>query len=522
MFPLSAGYTLQMGHCLKELAFYEAAECAYRSALLLGAPLGDVADHLMFAAERSLFMETREQLDDLARAVARQEPRAHALPILDELMLICRAYGVQERITSEALVDWMRRGLSYEEVAAALLTLPGSRMPDVAAVARSGVTEFDIEGFPCWKGYKGGAPRTLGLEIFHLARASGEPVRSFTPDPNAFQLGGINTVLTPSVDPVVSIIILNFNKSELAVQSAQSVLSAAIKVPFEVILVDNGSEPAQQAILGRAGLPVRLHFIGVNRLFGEGNNLGAEAARGTYLLFLNNDAFLTEGAVDPMLEAFAHFPDCGAAGPVFRYPEGKLQEAGAFVDMHGNATQRGKGDRDFDISKLPSFDHVDYISAACLMVPRQLFLELDGFSYRYEPAYYEDTNFCMALADSGYRVILATCAVCVHLEGASSLGLDHWRASQRSNRQRRLFASSWRARLTRARGKAMTIEQSNQEQSDSAFSGEGSDASRIDACREELLQRIDPSLLSTLAGGNGPWSLCRLRQLEKNGASLRD
>jgi hypothetical protein len=156
------------------------------------------------------------------------------------------------------------------------------------------------------------------------------------------------------------------------------------------------------------------------------------------------------------------------------------------------------------------------------MVPRQLFLELDGFSYRYEPAYYEDTNFCMALADSGYRVILATRAVCVHLEGASTVGLDHWRASQRSNRQRRLFASSWRPRLTRARVKAMTIEQSNHEQSDSAFSGEGSDASRIDASREELLQRIDPSLLSTLAGGNGPWSLCRLRQLAKNGASWLD
>ena len=279
-FPLSAGYTLQMGHCLKEMAFYEAAECAYRSALLLGAPLGAVAEHLMFAAERALFLETREQLDDLARAVARQEACARALPILDELMLMCRAYGVETHVTSEALVDWMRRRLTYEEVSGALLELPGATTLDPNALFRSGVTEFAMEGFPCWKGYNGGAPESLGLQIFRLARAVGEPDRSFTPPAHACELGGVNTVLTPDVEPVVSIIILNFNKSELALQSAQSVLSAGIKVPFEVILVDNGSDPAERAILERAGLPIRLYFIGVNRLFGEGNNLGAEAARG--------------------------------------------------------------------------------------------------------------------------------------------------------------------------------------------------------------------------------------------------
>lgn len=521
-FPLSAGYTLQMGHCLKELAFYEAAECAYRSALLLGAPLGDVAEHLMFAAERSLFSEDREPLDDLARAVARQEPRALVLPILDELMLMCRAYGVGTHVTSEILVNWMRRRLTYDEVSAALLALPGSKLPNSNVEARRGVPEFAIEGFPCWEGYEGGVQKSLGLQIFHLARAAGERGRSFTPPAGAFEAGGINTVLTPDVEPVVSIIILNFNKSELALQSAQSVLSADIKVPFEIVLVDNGSTPAETAILERSRLPIRLHFIGVNRLFGEGNNLGAELCRGTYLLFLNNDAFITEGAVDAMLEAFAQFPDCGATGPVFRYPDGKLQEAGAFVDIHGNATQRGKADLDFDISKLPAFDSVDYISAACLMVPRQLFLELDGFSYRYEPAYYEDTDFCMALAEAGYRVVLATRALCIHVEGASSLQLDQRRASQQSARQRRLFVSSWRARLTRFRGKTHKIERCHQERSDLSPTGERAEASfRLDDSREDLLKRIDPLLVSTHAGGDGPWSLCRLRKLAKTDAPPR-
>lgn len=521
LFPLSAGYTLQMGHCLKEMAFYEAAECAYRSALLLGAPLGDVAEHLMFAAERALFLEARERLEDLVRSVARQDACALALPILDELMLMCRAHGVDAHVTSELLVDWMRRRLTYEEVSEVLLALPGSKVPDLDAVARCGVTEFAIEGFPCWQGYNGGAPESLGLRIFRLARAVSEPDRSFTPPAHACELGGVNTVLTPDVEPVVSIIILNFNKSELALQSAQSVLSAGIKVPFEVILVDNGSDPAERAILERAGLPIRLYFIGVNRLFGEGNNLGAEAARGAYLLFLNNDAFIAEGAVDAMLEAFARFPDCGAAGPIFRYPDGRMQEAGAFVDVHGNATQRGKGSLDFDVSTLPPFDHVDYISAACLMVPRELFLELNGFSYLYEPAYYEDTDLCMGLAALGYRVVLVVRAACTHIEGASSLLSGEDEAIHLSFKQRKTFAQIWRSRITPPERVPETGRRGRELHSQSGRDSETSVASFLrGATRAELLALLEHSRISGLPGRDGSWSLCRLRKLIDSNAGV--
>jgi GT2 family glycosyltransferase len=220
--------------------------------------------------------------------------------------------------------------------------------------------------------------------------------------------------------PLVSILILNFNKPELTLLSAMSVLASSISVTFEIILVDNGSTPECFELLRARDLPVRLVQNAANLYFGEGNNLGADVARGEYLLFLNNDAFLAPHCVDALLQAFHEVPNCGAAGPVFRYPDGTLQEAGAFIDMDGWSLRRGYRRRDFDLASLPNFEVVDYVSAACVMIRAGRFADLGGFSYRYDPAYYEDVDLCFRLKLRGECCVLAKGAVCFHMENATA------------------------------------------------------------------------------------------------------
>jgi len=220
--------------------------------------------------------------------------------------------------------------------------------------------------------------------------------------------------------PLVSIIILNFNKPELTLLSAMSVLASSISVTFEIILVDNGSTAECFELLRARDMPVRLVQNAANVYFGEGNNLGADAARGEYLLFLNNDAFLAPHCVDALLQAFHEVPNCGAAGPVFRYPDGTLQEAGAFIDMDGLSLRRGCRRRDFDLASLPNFGAVDYVSAACVMIRADRFADLGGFSYRYDPAYYEDVDLCFRLKLRSECVVLAKGAVCFHMENVTT------------------------------------------------------------------------------------------------------
>lgn len=93
-------------------------------------------------------------------------------------------------------------------------------------------------------------------------------------------------------NPKVSLVILNLNKPLLSRLSAIAAASSQIPVPFEILCVDNGSAPESLAKLHAAEVPMRLVELGVNKGFGVANNIAAEEARGEYLLFLNNDAFL--------------------------------------------------------------------------------------------------------------------------------------------------------------------------------------------------------------------------------------
>lgn len=252
-----------------------------------------------------------------------------------------------------------------------------------------------------------------------------------------------NNVSLTGDAPKVSIIILNQNKAALSMLSARSVLAAEIKVPFELIIADNGSAPDDRWALANSDIPARIFQIPVNRFFGEGNNLAAEIARGEFLLFLNNDAFITRGLVEELLAAFDVVPNCGASGPVFRYPNGEMQEVGAMIRPDGVTVQRGKRDPAFSLHNVERYDPVDYVSAACLMMRSGTFSALGGFNYRFDSGYYEDADFCMRLKLKNQTVVVAKNALCVHIENATSGEWNRAKLDSTLGHHKRAFVSIW-------------------------------------------------------------------------------
>jgi GT2 family glycosyltransferase len=231
--------------------------------------------------------------------------------------------------------------------------------------------------------------------------------------------------LEPDERPDVSVIILNLNKSLLTLQCVVEVLGASGPLAIEVVVVDNGSRPEDFAQLTRY-LPggVKLVRLSTNRYFGEGNNIGVEASNGRHLLFLNNDAFVGSDTIATLLEVIARNPDAGAAGPKFVYPDGRLQECGAFVSSCGTVTQRGKylDDRP---NRYARTEPVEYISAACLLMPRALFDDVGGFDLIWDPVYYEDVDLCLKLSLLGKRIYYCPAAVVTHVEKATSSDVSH-------------------------------------------------------------------------------------------------
>lgn len=216
-------------------------------------------------------------------------------------------------------------------------------------------------------------------------------------------------------DATVSVIILNWNKPEMTIDCVRSVLKHTDYKKLEVVVVDNGSKPEFQSILARdLDSQIKLISLSINRYFGEGNNIGAEFSTGEILIFLNNDVLVEHNWLPPLLKQLEQ-PGVGAVGPMFLYPDGRIQEVGAYIDSAGNSIQAGKMLRLPD-ERFVNAREVDYVSAACVALRRTDFELVGGFHYAYEPAYYEDTELCFAIRALGLSVIAEPKSRVIHFE----------------------------------------------------------------------------------------------------------
>jgi GT2 family glycosyltransferase len=234
-------------------------------------------------------------------------------------------------------------------------------------------------------------------------------------------LSSAGTLALPrSESPDVTIIVITYNQPELVYGCVSSIAetlgSSALGV--EVVILDNGSTVETIEVLDRLrGATVirsetNLHFLrGVNR--------AAKEARGRHLLLLNSDAQLLPGTVEAAVRTLESASDIGAVGARIVLPDGKLQEAGSIIWADGTCHGYGRGRNATDGEFMFRRD-VDYCSGAFLLTPRALWEKLGGFDERYVPCYYEETDYCVRLWESGHRVVYEPDAVILHYEFGSS------------------------------------------------------------------------------------------------------
>jgi GT2 family glycosyltransferase len=217
--------------------------------------------------------------------------------------------------------------------------------------------------------------------------------------------------------PRVSIVIVTYNKAHYAYRCLRCLLDGDLP-PLELIVVDNASSDRTVDLL-RKIKNASVIMNSSNQFFARANNQGASAAKGEYLLFLNQDAFIHKGCVSSLMRTLDSSRDIGAVGAKLVARDGRLLEAGSIIWRDGSCLGYGRGD---DPGK-PEYCYVrdvDYSSAACLMVRRDAFQDLAGFDENFIPAYYEDTDLCMRLWERGLRVVYQPLAVATHLEFSSS------------------------------------------------------------------------------------------------------
>lgn len=279
--------------------------------------------------------------------------------------------------------------------------------------------------------------------------------REFRPRPTTdctYQLEPLDAPFRPfalpcAAQPRVSVIIPVHGKLPYTLACLRSIANHGAQASFEVIVVDDASPDDSAAILAQID-GLRLLRNSTNLGFIGSCNAGAGAARGEYLLFLNNDTQVTPGWLDRLLDAFATEPGCGMAGSRLAYPDGRLQEAGGIVYADGSAWNYGRFERRDDPQFLFRRD-ADYISGAALMIDAALFRQIGGFDPRYAPAYCEDMDLAFEVRAAGRRVIYVPDSLVVHCEGVSS-GLDPFSGvKQYQIVNQAKFVEKWRDALSR-------------------------------------------------------------------------
>lgn len=232
---------------------------------------------------------------------------------------------------------------------------------------------------------------------------------------------------TPASTPLVSIIIptrggsatIRGRHSVLVVDAVRGVLERSTYPHLEIIIVADDATP--QSVVDE------LRTIGGDRLrlvrwshpfdFSAKINRGAAAARGEYLLVLNDDVeLITPRWIEVML-GLAQQPGVGLVGTMLQFEDGSIQHGGhLYRDLGaGHIAFRWPSDRDDELGSLGVDREVSGVTAACALVSAQTFREVGGFSTLF-PGNYNDVDFCLKIRSTGRSVVWTPRARLYHFE----------------------------------------------------------------------------------------------------------
>ena len=202
---------------------------------------------------------------------------------------------------------------------------------------------------------------------------------------------------------------------------------------LEIIIVDNGSNDENrlkiEQYLGEYSESVSTSYIYESMDFNYSKmcNIGADAAKGEYILFLNDDIELVDDNTLERLYAYATLPHIGAVGAKLYYPNGNIiQHTGVVASLDCGPTHKlatHSDDKPYYYGINVFNRNVLAVTGACLMVEREKYFKVGGFSDKMGVSY-NDVDLCVKLHENGYfNVVLNEC-ILFHHESLSR-GMDH-------------------------------------------------------------------------------------------------
>jgi GT2 family glycosyltransferase len=251
----------------------------------------------------------------------------------------------------------------------------------------------------------------------------------------------LHDVMIDAASPV-SILVVSHNSAEFLQCCLDSILANTLHPCFEIIAVDNASSDDSPDILRRyADCDNRVHAICLseNTGFAAANNLAADQATGTVLVFLNADTMVTPGWLHRLLFHLREDSTIGLVLPVTNWAGNEAKITVTYKDkasMHAFArtlAEEKAGTRS-EIQTGPLF---------CAAIPVSAWKKVGPLDESFKVGMFEDDDYSLRVWNAGYRVVTAEDCFVHHFGQGSFNQLAPETYRQVFEQNRRRFEDKW-------------------------------------------------------------------------------
>jgi GT2 family glycosyltransferase len=232
---------------------------------------------------------------------------------------------------------------------------------------------------------------------------------------------------------LIDIIIPVLDNIELLMNCLISIPDAVNDVSYQIIVVDNGSEPERIKYyrdFGKDKFKDKFHVLEQhkNTGFPAACNRGARFGYSPLLFFLNDDVKLYPNSIDKLVRVMDD-PTVGAVGMKLLFPldskdpkrpAGKIQHVGLSTNIKGDFIHNFVGWSP-DNPRVLRIKESYAITGAAMMTRKNLFQKTKGFDEAFGIGTYEDVFYCLLLREMGYNIRIEQEAIGEHYVGATAM-----------------------------------------------------------------------------------------------------
>lgn len=250
-------------------------------------------------------------------------------------------------------------------------------------------------------------------------------------------------------EPLVSLIMPTYNGYEITKQAIDSIIDKSTYSNYEILLVDNNSDDETAlAYFDEINNHDKIRVLRYPHPFNYSaiNNFAAKQAKGEIIGLINNDVEVINPEWLTEMVSHAQREDIGCVGAMLYFDNDTIQHAGVIMGIGGvagHSHKHFKRDSHGYFSRLNIVQNLSAVTAACLLVKKTIFEQVNGLNEKDLTVAFNDVDFCLKVQAAGYRNLWTPYAELYHYESISRGAEDNPEKIARFNKEVDYMKATW-------------------------------------------------------------------------------